>query len=182
MKKLIVIIVMFFSLMANAQDSLLSYTEVVQMPGIAKSEIFSRAREWFNATFKSSKDALQIVDKESGELSGNGSIVLKERHKLIVGSQSSIFDCIYVTTVWAKDGKYKYEFSSIKVREGYNAGTNYILVSSSDKSPFKIGLVSSKSFDDKVWAGMKKSIDNFFNVLSSSLKESMNTKNDKSNF
>ena len=48
----------------------ITYQGVVQVPGVSQLELYSRAREWFAATFGSSKAVLEMDDRESGKLIG----------------------------------------------------------------------------------------------------------------
>jgi hypothetical protein len=74
-----------------------TYQGVVQIPGINRNELYSRAKEWFAKNFKSVKDVLQMDDKEAGKLIGKGNFDIGD-------------NCYYNFTlsIFIKDNKYKY--------------------------------------------------------------------------
>ncbi|NLH46839.1 MAG: DUF4468 domain-containing protein, partial [Acholeplasmataceae bacterium] len=67
--RLILILLIVFPLYTFSQEPV-NYSEAIEVPNVEKNELFLRGREWFNDNFKSSKDVLQVIDKETGELSG----------------------------------------------------------------------------------------------------------------
>ena len=79
MKTVLLLCALFVSFAAVGQtaplptDSVtqkITYQGVVQVPGASQLELYSRAREWFAATFGSSKVVLEMDDRESGKLIG----------------------------------------------------------------------------------------------------------------
>lgn len=110
MKKLLFIATLFFCLTANAQqdekmhgilpvkNEKICYSEVVEVPGVSKDELYNRAYTWFVKTYKSAKDVIQMADKESGKIIGKGWFThpfskIKTEHSV---------------TIMVKDGRYKY--------------------------------------------------------------------------
>lgn len=116
----------------------LSYSEAIEVSGVNKDELFIRGREWFNDNFKSSKDVLQITDKESGELSGKGILEVICVYRYLGERQfTSIVN--FQMNVWVKDGKFKYEM------------TNF-LTSSSDKC-VGVGLITTSDETKATYPG-----------------------------
>jgi hypothetical protein len=73
----------FLPFLSFAQkDTAIKFTEVVNVDA-TKEQLFLRARAWFNDAFKSSKDVLQIQDKGTGEIAGNGSIAAVMTYKMM---------------------------------------------------------------------------------------------------
>lgn len=53
------------------ETKLITYSEVIILDStVNKSELYSRAREWFAKAFKSSKNVIQMDDKENGKIIG----------------------------------------------------------------------------------------------------------------
>src|SRR6266542_1007820 len=103
------------SLISAAQnDTLITYSEIVNVDSTTKDQLFQNARQWYNEIFVSSKEVLQIVDKETGELSGKG--LLKSYYDYRVMGKRK-YDCYYKFSIdiKVKDGKYKYTFSNFIV-------------------------------------------------------------------
>lgn len=55
-------------------DSTLKFSEVVQMNNLNKLALYQRSRGWINDVFRSSKNVIQIDDKETREIAGNGAL------------------------------------------------------------------------------------------------------------
>lgn len=87
----------------------ITYTEVVYVDStINKLELYSRAREWFAKTYKSSTNVLQMDDKESGKLVGKALMHVYHR---ALGSDYKSGYVNYTISVYLKDGRYKYEIT-----------------------------------------------------------------------
>ena len=48
-----------------------TYTEVFEVKGVDKKELFVRANSWFATIFSNSESVIQFSDKESGKIIGN---------------------------------------------------------------------------------------------------------------
>ena len=96
------------------EESLIEYTDVVQVNGATKDELYSRAREWFVTRYNSVEDVLQMDDKESGKLIG------KAFKDIMIGLMGiSVKKKMYYTIgVYFKDGRYKYSVTNIEY-QGY---------------------------------------------------------------
>ena len=105
MNKLLLIFLVAFPFCAMSQEQI-AFSESIYVSEVYKNELFIRGREWFNENFNSSKDVLQIADKESGELSGKGimNVVYAFRY---LGERVFTTEVRFQMSVWVKDGKYK---------------------------------------------------------------------------
>ena len=85
----------------------ITYTDKVFVDSATnKQELFSRAREWFAKTYKSSSKVIQMEDKESGKIIGKA--LMQVYHKgLGMSFESGYIN--YTFSIYIKDGKYKYE-------------------------------------------------------------------------
>lgn len=116
MKKLLIFILLFpFSSFAQISDlpidsstSLITYSGVVQVAG-DKTELYSRAREWFAKAYKSSTNVIQMDDKESGKIVGKA--LMQVYHRAFGKDHVSGF-INYTISVYIKDGRYKYEVAN----------------------------------------------------------------------
>lgn len=83
----------------------ITYTGVVLVAGASKAELYSRAREWFAATFGSSKAVLEMDDREAGKLIGKAYAQFDFSG---VFGQSLPWAMWRVIKVEVKDGRYRY--------------------------------------------------------------------------
>src|SRR4051812_34588515 len=112
MLRILLTTILFIPLIILAQsDTAISYSEVVESAA-GKDQLFQRARQWYNETFSDSKQVLQIADKETGELSGQGFMLVPVKAKYWK-SDNAFWQLAFTVNVWIKEGKYKYEFSNL---------------------------------------------------------------------
>jgi hypothetical protein len=146
---LLLILVPFFGFTQEP----LTFIGVVEVPGISKDELFIRGREWFNETFKSSKDVIQIADKETGELSGKGMTVVKSVYNY--GKERIAYsDTDFSMSVWMRDGKYRYEITSFIMHAAFN-GFDFGLITTANETTLKIPLTSEKKANEIYLAAKK---------------------------
>lgn len=105
-------------------DGAITYTEIVTVDSVSKDELLLRARAFFNKNVKSLKDASQIMDKETGEISvkcNTGNIPSNSFgfYSIGAGRVSMTID------VYLKDNKYKYVITNF-VHSGTAANHNDI--------------------------------------------------------
>lgn len=154
-------------------DSIITYMDVVKVDSVSQADLFVRARQWYNETFKSAKDVLQINDKETGELSGKGylTVVVKYRY---MGQRSYLSTCRTSISVWVKDGRYKYSFSNLQVTVGPNDAMPLDILTSSKTCPNKEPMVSHSKMDE-IWQGAKDAakirIDEIIESLNSKMRK-----------
>lgn len=134
MKKLILItigIVLFeFNVFCQKEnpklpfDSLtnkITYSEAVFVDSLTnKQELFSRTREWFAKTYKSSTNVIQMEDKENGKIVGKA--LMQVYHK---GLFSELYESGYINytiSIYIKDGRYKYEITDFYHKGQYIGG------------------------------------------------------------
>jgi hypothetical protein len=126
----------------------LTFIGVVEVPGISNDELFIRGREWFNETFKSSKDVIQIADKETGELSGKGIMEAKRIYKYFGEERVCIVIINFSMSIWVRDGKYRYEISNFFVPQSatlWELG----LITTSNETNTKWPMVSKKKMNEE---------------------------------
>ena len=125
-KTYILIFVLFITTQIFAQDQLLNilplkdgkvtYSGVVQMLGVSKDEIYKRVKLWFLDNYNSSKDVIQIDDKENGEVIGKGCFKALWKARFYTAQSVNVWKTIKIQI---KDDRFKYEISNFKMRNYY---------------------------------------------------------------
>lgn len=85
-------------------NGLISFSEVVNVEGKTKNELYLNANEWIVHTFNSAKDVIQFNDKDAGK------IICKTLTSISFGKgwNKVTLDPIYfLVTIEVKDGRYK---------------------------------------------------------------------------
>ena len=112
-KKLVILIFILFTINSFSQELKLdennkySAQEVVQFDLIKKDLLFQRGQEWINLNYKSTKDIIQLVDKEQGK------IIVRGSFSIVVGIYTYII--IHTLTLDFKDEKLRYTYSNFTV-------------------------------------------------------------------
>ena len=132
MKKLFFII--FVLLISNevlAQDKLLgilplkdgkvAYSDVIQLQGVSKDELYKRAKHWFINTYHSSKDVIQLDDKENGEVIGLGCFKALWMVRFYTSQYVNVWKIIKIQI---KDDRFRYEISDFRMRNYYLSPQN----------------------------------------------------------
>jgi hypothetical protein len=73
---------------------------VIEFPGINKSQIYTRSLEWIATSFRSAKSVIELQDKESGKIIGNILIPC--------GSGLGLFYVRSTLTIEAKDNRARF--------------------------------------------------------------------------
>lgn len=151
----LLLFIMLSPLLSPAQSPVV-YTDVVNVDGVTKEQLFIRTREWFNNTFKSAKDVFQILDKESGELAGKGSMTVHAVWQYL-GKKTIYYLVDFSLSIRVKDSKYKYEIKNLNVSD-YVSGINFGLITSSDEYPERTPFVPKKKANN-LWKDIKEDTD-----------------------
>ncbi|MDN4164875.1 DUF4468 domain-containing protein [Cytophagales bacterium LB-30] len=125
MEKRIVIIflILFYTNTINAQEKLLdilpledgrvTYSGVVQVNDVSRSQLYNNAKRWFIDTYTSGKDVIQLDDKESGEIIGKGYFEEVWMVTAYSGQNVNVWQTIKVQM---KDGRYRYEITDFRMK------------------------------------------------------------------
>lgn len=179
MRNKYLIISAFFiaSLTANAQTMpvdadthLITYSEVVETPGVSKNELYVRANTWFTRTFKSAKSVLELQDKEAGKLIGKG--LLPVIIKVPILGATDAGTVATTITILCKDGKYKYVIDNLSHERPYGANTQYwVDAGALEKEKPESGMMKRPS--KKEWNDIKAAVDKDLKSMTADLKKSM---------
>jgi hypothetical protein len=88
----------------------ITYTEVIEVPGLKKEDLYNRAKAWFVTATGATKLALELEDKETGKLLGKVNNPIKINNPPL-NNKFEVGSVIYNITVIVKDDKYKYTFT-----------------------------------------------------------------------
>lgn len=152
------------------KDSVLTISAVVNVDSASKEQLFTRARQWFNASFRDARNVIRVADKETGEILAKG-IIRSSHWYRSLGSEANI-EVYYDAdiSIYVKDGKYKYEFKNFSNRD--IAGGVYkgpILVT----SEYPIKGYRKKEVMDKIWISQQSELNITVGSLVAGLKEMM---------
>lgn len=171
MRNLSVIVFLFLAGNCFSQsDTALKYSEVIQVEGISKQELYQRARSWANDAFKSSKNVMQIDDKETGEIAGKA-LFDATISWYALGKRSAATTVNFKFQIIMKDGKYKYIFSDLT--DNYY----HYLLTSAKENPYQTEGMGKKNLD-MIWVSLKESSEPKMINLVNSLKKAMQKKSE----
>jgi hypothetical protein len=95
----------------------ITYTGVVQVPGVSQAELYTRAKLWFADTFKSAKEVVQADEKDAGIVQGRGWAPISI-HFIGARRPTTDFKLWQTIKIMVKDGRYRYEISSFEAELG----------------------------------------------------------------
>ena len=107
----------------DSDTELASYKDVVETPGIPKSELYKRAVIFFNTYFPS-KAVLQSSDSVAGHLEGKAKF---DTYKESKGVKSLNERMQYSVIIDVKEGKYRYQITNINLQaQSYKPVEKYL--------------------------------------------------------
>lgn len=78
----------------------------MEVLGVTKDQLYTRAYEWLAKAYRSANDVIQMQDKEAGRLVGKGTTTVRVRG-VSAGYVRHTF------TIYLKDGRYKYVLTDL---------------------------------------------------------------------
>jgi len=102
MKKIFVLVLCLYGLGLHAQQ--LEFDKVFKVPGKKKDELYLKARDWLADRFRESDKVIELDDKESGKLYGNGSFRTPLKGGMGLWKESGVK---FAIQLMFKDGKYR---------------------------------------------------------------------------
>lgn len=189
MKKLLLILIVFFNLSAISQtdNSKFEFSLIDSTQG-SKAELYTYAKSWLANTFVSSKSVIDMEDKEAGRIIGKG--MFTKRVNSPFGNKVGM-DVIYFTiTIDVKDNKYRIKLSDFNHKYLQQARSDLTISDSgnfdksrqggdlSDDKPDCGGLIMTK----KQWSKIKDYSEEESLSLLDSIKKAMQEGKNKSSF
>lgn len=147
-KTFLVIVVLFFVTPARCQDTLLTYSHILQVDTLSKNEIFDRTLIWCSKAFKDSKSAINVKEREGGIIGGKAyyqspyKVPKKKDSTLGLVFNNYYFDWL----IEIKDNKLRFTASNIILKE---LDKDFI-VTTTKIAPFEVWL-QPKSKTELQW-------------------------------
>lgn len=85
-----------------------SYSEVIELPGRGKDDLYNAARLWYANTYRNSKEVLEVDDRDAGRLIGTGFSTIDPPSKRKLWA---------TVKIEVKDGRYRYTMYDISIQE-----------------------------------------------------------------
>ncbi len=148
----------------NPETNKLLIREVILLDSIKADNLYSITKEWFAENYVSSKDVIQLEDKEAGTIIGNGSRIINTTVNGYLVVQLN-----YTISISIKDFKIKIEMTNMKYSSP--AGYYYTYYAEDRLSENKINTGTKK--DVKLNNELKQQPENAFLDLRESLKNSI---------
>ena len=175
----ILIMALFISNGILAQDKLLgilplkdgkvTYSDVIQIQGVSKDEMYKRAKHWFIDTFNSGKDVIQLDDKENGEVIGKGCFKVLWMVSFYSTQSINVWKTIKIQI---KDDRFRYEISDFKMKNYYLPSEN---ASISDVGiPLEVWNKGHDSNNKKFYPKINNQITALIKSLENALEKNVN--------
>ncbi|MBL7734098.1 MAG: DUF4468 domain-containing protein [Chitinophagaceae bacterium] len=155
-------------------DTLVSYSAIIEAPGVSQSDLFTRGRQWFNEFFRNSKYVIQIADKETGEIAGKGAMRITAYY-LEYSKLGNVFISNFSINIYVKNGRYKYVLKEFSIT--YDDGTVlFSPLTSSETTNVKAFLTSNKRMQS-AYTAIREANDKKVKELIESLTNAMQNAN-----
>jgi len=171
MKNYIIIFTVFlFPFFGNAQDTAITYTQVVEIPTKNKFEIYDKAVLWCAEAFNSAKAAVQYTNRDAGILTinSNADVIIKGKNNDYTRNVT------FKIKFESKDKKYKVTVYDMNwsIRHSFEELASEHPLTSSTTSPYRDGFENIKKSNEK-WALLKQAVDRDFKLLLSNMMNSI---------
>ena len=80
---LLIVVLSIGSVLQAQNDSLVSYSSMVTLPGVNKQSLFIRARQWVTESFPDSEYNFRVADSTTGELTVKTDYWIAFSHRLL---------------------------------------------------------------------------------------------------
>lgn len=160
----------------NAQEAL-TYSKIIQIPGKTANELYIYSKKWFSTSFFNPKNVIQIDDTSLNMIIGNGTMDYS-KGGLIYLSYDGWFK--YTIIIQVKDEKIRVQLTNIihENKPGYASSSCLGLIQNIEIQ-FTSG--SGKKYHNNVVDDIKNKSLVYFNSLSKSIEEFINSPNSSAN-
>jgi hypothetical protein len=149
----------------SPDTDLITYEGVIEVAGMDKAVLYSRAYNWLAKTYRSSTDVIQVQDKETGELVAKGLVRVTSRGR----DAGSV---LHTLTIYIKDGRCKYVLTNLV----HQAGTSSYL-SGGPLEQQKAHILPAGMFGaQRAWTDIRASANTAFYQLVNNLITAMTLK------
>ena len=133
------------------------YTEVVEVNGVGKADLYQRATGWFKTYFPNPASVIKEQDSEGGRIKGQHAMYIYK--KLEDGENFKAGQVKYAIEIQVKDGRYKYTVDDI-----FKLATPKVYIEEWLKEPAP---------DKEARMGYLKQVDTQINEMIAKMKESL---------
>jgi hypothetical protein len=156
----------------DPQTKLITYQGVVEVPGVSKADLYTRAHGWVATAYRSANTVIQMQDKEAGQLVVKGLTRVTLRS---LGLNADAGAVRHTLTIYVKDGRYKYVLTDL-THDG--AGVpNIYAAGPLEREEGKIYSLGSAT--KKQWADIKRQANQDAYRLIADLQSAMTLKGKK---
>ncbi len=168
------LLIVIISLQLSAQlptneKGQIEFSEVVQVEGISKDDLFNNAVRWFAEAFKDAKEVIQLKDKESGEVFGKGNF---DFSNVALAFSCYSGEITFTIQVLVKDGRYKVIMSDFIHKAVSNSQCDFGYISNGEFCTSNQG--QQTKWKVNICSDIKNDIQSTVNTLLASLKIAMN--------
>ena len=188
MKKLILLsfllLICFFGYCQTEDDKPLVIENIINLDSTyTKDILFNNIQIWFSRVFVSSKAVLDVQDKESGILAGNGSLKFKPKG---IANECYAGYIEFSINFIIKDGRFKYILRDFYHNDNYEGVNNCqfgLIYTKNDYTGEKTHWSTTKNFDIKNYNFIHEEIELMAKNIDTLLKyeianQKINTNND----
>ena len=187
MKKIFITLLLFFPLFGFSQDSLLTYSKILSFDSVSQNRIFDRTLIWCSKSFKDSKNAINVKEREGGIISGKAYLdCVYYIHKR--KTTDSLISPYYNTyqfdwLIEVKNSKLRFSISQLYYYTPVGAtaySSSYekkYVVTKSETPPIDYFLTSTEKLK-LYWKLSKEGLVNNLDLLMESLKSEVINRND----
>ena len=168
MRKLLFLIIAFFTIGAFAQGNPIKFDKVIQAEGKNVSVLYPTIRAWVATTFNSAQDVLQMDDAQNGIIICKGNFSYRAPEGMNYRYADGIIN--FTLKVQVRDGRYKVTMSdfihkstNINGKKFWSAG----LITDSDKYS---GFGAKDKRWKKIWPSLQLNCDVQFKSITTSLQ------------
>jgi len=168
MRKILIASILILTIKSSfGQDTLLTYSRVLNLDSTSKFEIFDKALVWCSKNFRDSKSAINVKERDGGIIGGKAYYLnpykIPKRKDSILG----IAFCQYYFDwlIEIKDGKARFTVTNVLL----GSFENQYKVTTNSKAPFEIWL-QPKSKTELEWKLSKEAFIISLDNLTLSLK------------
>lgn len=97
----------------DEETKLVTYTDVIQVPGVVKDSLYNVAMEWMKKFYKSPSQAIKSQSQEEGVIEVKHQFQLTRKEK---GQEVKAAMIEYDMTLQFRDGRFKYSVTKLRVQ------------------------------------------------------------------
>ena len=146
------------------EKGLITFSTVVPVEGVNKDELYLRAYDWIIKAFNSTKDAIQMNDKDAGKIVCKA-FTNQTAGKGLLGKVS--MDLYFLLTIETRDGRYKITASDIVHQysttlgpshiDGQNKFEEYFLLKNPTKKEKNLNMEIASNLSNFIWSTFESS-------------------------